>query len=112
MKYTYEFFKGPFNVLMIKLPKEIELVSELLENDVHGKEWVEELDKVLNKEINCANFRGNSCDLDVKPDFTKIIHRYVEDEEYTCEIETIELKNLMLVWLTEYENDLQNRNLN
>ncbi|CAG9611988.1 Antitoxin [Bacillus rhizoplanae] len=112
MKYTYEFFKGPFNVLMIKLPKEIEIVSELLENDVHGKEWIEELNKVLSGEVNSLEFGGNSCDLEVKPDFTKITHRYVEDEENTCEIETIELKNLMLVWLAEYENYLQNRNSN
>lgn len=35
----------------------------------------------------------------------------MEDEEYTCDIETIELKNLILVWLTECENYLKNRDL-
>ena len=112
MKYEYKFYKGFLPFPMIKLPKEIEIVSELLENDVHGKEWIEELDKVLNKEIDCANFGGNSCDLEVKPDFTTITHRYADDEEYTCRIETIELKNLILVWLEEYENYLQNRDSN
>ncbi|MFI8707132.1 hypothetical protein ACIGHG_08625 [Bacillus sp. NPDC077411] len=112
MKYSYEFSKGPFDILLINLPEEIALVGEFLGSDVHGKEWIEELDKVLNKEIDCANFGGNSCDLEVKPDFTTITHRYADDEEYTCRIETIELKNLILVWLEEYENYLQNRDSN
>ncbi|MGE6617516.1 hypothetical protein [Bacillus mycoides] len=112
MKYSYKFCKGPFDILLISLPEEISLVGEFLQSDVHTKTWIEELDKVLNAKVDFLEFGGNSCDLEIRPDYTKITHRYVEDEEYTCEIETIELKNLMLVWLTEYENDLQNRDLN
>ncbi|MGG0276943.1 hypothetical protein [Bacillus rhizoplanae] len=112
MKYNYEFSKGPFDILLISLPKEIALVGEFLRSDVHSKTWIEELDKVLNGEVSSLEFGGNSCDLEIGSDYTKITHRYVEDEENTCEIETIELKNLMLVWLAEYENYLQNRDSN
>ncbi|MGI2750923.1 hypothetical protein ACRS52_20230 [Bacillus cytotoxicus] len=48
----------------------------------------------------------------MEADYTKILHRFYEDGENTCEIETIELKNLMLVWLAAYENYLKDRDSN
>ncbi|MDH4423528.1 hypothetical protein CN931_19910 [Bacillus sp. AFS054943] len=104
MKYTYEFFKGPFNLLMIKLPENISLVGEFLENDIQNSDgvfWLSRINKVLNGEINSLKLGGNSCDLEICNDFTKITHRYIEDENHSCSIETDELKNLILVWVKE-----------
>ncbi|MEI4801988.1 hypothetical protein WAZ07_11745 [Bacillus sp. FJAT-51639] len=104
MKYTYEFFKGPFNTLMIKLSEKISLVGEVLENDIQngdGLFWISRIDKVLNKELDIIELGGNSCDLEIQRDYTKITHRYIEDENNSCMIETFELKELILIWVAE-----------
>ncbi|MEY8348280.1 hypothetical protein AALF16_08215 [Bacillus cereus] len=97
---------------MIELPEKISLVADLLEDDIHSNHGIQYLDKVLNGELDFLEINGNSCNLEIRADYTKITNRYVDDEENTCEIETIELKNLMLVWLVEYENYLRNRDSN
>lgn len=112
MKYTYRIYEGPLNTLMIELPEKISLVADLLEDDIHSNHGIQYLDKVLNGELDFLEINGNSCNLEIRADYTKITNRYVDDEENTCEIETIELKNLMLVWLVEYENYLRNRDSN
>ncbi|WP_244547953.1 hypothetical protein [Bacillus sp. 103mf] len=112
MKYSYEFWHHPFGGLRIRLPNEISLVSDLLEDDIHSEHGLQYLNRVLNGEVSHLEIGGNSCDLKIQADYTKIVHRYYEEKENTCEIETIELKNLMLVWLAEYENYLQNRDSN
>ena len=112
MKYKYKIHVGPLNILRIECPKEISLVSDFLEDDIHSEHGLQYLNKVLNGEVDYIEIGGNSCDLKIRADYTKIVHRYYEEEENTCEIETIELKNLMLVWLAEYENYLQNRDFN
>ncbi|HFK1548819.1 hypothetical protein KQI67_15195 [Bacillus albus] len=106
MKYTYEFFQGPFNLLMIKLPENISLVGEFLENDIQNSDgvfWLSRINKVLSDEIDSLKLCGNSCDLEIRNDFTNITHRYIEDENISCNIETDELKNLILVWVKEIE---------
>ncbi|WP_410985387.1 hypothetical protein [Bacillus cereus] len=112
MKYTYRIYEGPLNTLMIELPEKISLVADLLEDDIHSNHGIQYLDKVLNGELDFLEISGNSCNLEIKADYTKILHRFYEDGENTCEIETIELKNLMLVWLAEYENYLKDRDSN
>ncbi|MDC2864222.1 MULTISPECIES: hypothetical protein [unclassified Bacillus (in: firmicutes)] len=112
MKYEYKIYICPLNILRIELPKEISLVSDLLEDDIHSEHGLQYLNRVLNGEVNHIEIGGNSCDLKIRTDYTKIVHRYYEEEENTCEIETIELKSLMLVWLAEYEIYLQNRDSN
>lgn len=112
MKYTYRIYEGPLNTLMIELPEKISLVADLLEDDIHSNHGIQYLDKVLNGELDFLEIKGNSCNLEIRADYTKITNRYVDDEENTCEIETIELKSLMLVWLAEYENYLRNRDSN
>ncbi|WP_243765216.1 hypothetical protein [Bacillus arachidis] len=102
----------PLNTLMIELPEKISLVADLLEDDIHSNHGIQYLDKVLNGELDFLEINGNSCNLEIRADYTKITNRYVDDEENTCEIETIELKSLMLVWLAEYENYLRNRDSN
>ncbi|PEB32507.1 hypothetical protein [Bacillus cereus] len=108
MKYKYEFFQGPFNLLMIKLPENISLVGEFLENDIQNSDgvfWLSRINKVLNCEVDSLELGGNSCDLEIRNDFTKITHRYIEDENYSCNIETDELKELILVWVKEKEKE-------
>ncbi|HHY2686988.1 TPA: hypothetical protein ACV5PF_000625 [Bacillus cereus] len=108
MKYTYEFYQGPFNLLMIKLPENISLVGEFLENDIQNSDgvfWLSRINKVLNCEVDSLELGGNSCDLEIRNDFTKIIHRYIEDENYSCNIETDELQELILVWVKEKEKE-------
>ncbi|KWU61034.1 hypothetical protein AWW70_16730 [Bacillus mycoides] len=106
MKYTYEFFQGPFNLLMIKLPENISLVGEFLENDIQNSDgvfWLSRINKVLNCAVDSLKLGRNSCDLEIRNDFTKITHRYIEDENYSGNIETDELKKLILVWVKEKE---------
>ncbi|EJQ50050.1 hypothetical protein IEI_03002 [Bacillus wiedmannii] len=101
MKYNYEFIVGPYDTLLIKLPSEISIVADFLASDIQGgtaEPWITEIDQVLNGKEESSKFGGNACDLEIKPDFTHISNRYIEDEDYSCTIETSELRELILIW--------------
>lgn len=104
MKYNYEFIIGPYDTLLMKLPSEISIVADFLASDIQGgsaEPWITEIDQVLNGKEKSSNFGGNACELEINPDFTKISNHYVEDEKYSCTIETSELRELILIWEAE-----------
>ena len=109
MKYDYQFRTIDFGQfgkdLIIDLPKEIELVTTFLGSDVQGgdgRSFLNVIDKVLNGQEEYQEFGGNICVLQISPDKTKVLDSLADDGigNY-CEIETNELKELILLWVQE-----------
>lgn len=113
MKYPYEFkvvkIDETSKVLSIKLPKEIELIETFLFADIQSgigsKDWVlEAIDKVLSGKSKIEKLSGNICCLIIEKDITEVRDNYVEYTDVKpCTIETIELRELINIWCSEYE---------
>ena len=112
MKYNYEFVTlttkppHPQNFLAIRLPKSIALVEVFLGSDVQepvsGKFFLEAIDKVLSGQEKYREVGGNVCILQISRDKTKVLDSLAADGVGNCcEIETPELKELILLWLKE-----------
>lgn len=73
-------------------------------------DWIlEEIHSILNGEKNYVVVNGNICGLEIQNDTTTILDNLAEDGkgEY-CEIETMELVELIHIWLNkrkEYKKD-------
>jgi len=108
LKYSYQFRTVTVTqfrkVLIIDLPEEIELVATFLNSDVQndGHWFLDAIDKVLSGQADYQEFGGNVCIIKVTPKMTKVIDSLADDGigNY-CEIETEELKELILIWLKE-----------
>jgi len=108
LKYNYSFkivnINENHNILTIDLPKEIRIVSTFLQSDVQsdGYWFLEVIDKVLRGKEIYQEFGGNICILQIKPDITIILDSLADDGiGNSCEIETIELKELIEIWEKE-----------
>lgn len=108
MKYNYQFRTIDFGQfgkdLIIDLPKEIELVSTFLGSDVQsdGRWFLDVIDKVLSGQEEYQEFGGNVCVLQIFRNKTKVLDSLADDGIGSCcEIETNELKELIILWLTE-----------
>ena len=108
MKYSYSFrivhINENYNVLTIDLPREIKIVSTFLQSDVQsdGHWFLEAIDKVLSGKETYQEFGGNICILQIKPDKTIFLDSLADDGiGNSCEIETIELKELIEIWEKE-----------
>lgn len=111
MKYPYSFEVLNSSDLVMRLPQEIKLVETFLGIEVTSfGDWIlEEIHNVLNGEKNYVVVNGNICGLEIRNDTTTVLDNLAEDGkgEY-CEIETMELVELIHIWLNkrkEYKKD-------
>lgn len=106
MKYNYSFRKvyleNNSSILIMDLPKKIGLVTMFLDADVqsNGYWFIETIDKVLNGEEKYQEVGGNTCILQINPEYTTVIDDLSEDlTNNSCRIETSELRELIDIWL-------------
>jgi hypothetical protein len=93
---------------VMRLPKEIELVTKFLFSDVQRSTegyFLSAIDRVLSCEAPYSEAGGNVCRLEIKKDFTRVIDTLADDEtENECLIETEELRELIVIWSELIEN--------
>ncbi|NRR17596.1 hypothetical protein [Bacillus pacificus] len=102
MKYEYSFEVLDDEILIMKLPKEIELVGTFLYVEVSAfGDWIlDEINSVLNNEKNYGVVNGNICGLEIRRSTTTVLDNLAEDGKGEfCEIETDELLNLIHIWI-------------
>ena len=113
MKYEYSFEVLDNDVLIMRLPKEIELVGTFVYVEVSAfGDWIlEEIHSVLNGEKDYGEVNGNICGLEIRKDTTTVLDNLAEDDKGTfCEIETIELVNLIHIWLDKQKEFKKKKN--
>lgn len=104
MKYNFGFDLTPLGSVRIILPPELSVVATFLEDDVQGDDgafWVSRINQVFAQDLDCVELGGNSCNLEVRKDITRVTNEYLEGEQNECLIETIELRNLIEAWVEE-----------
>lgn len=110
MKYPFEFttikIDEAHEVLTIHLPQELSMVSEFLlcdvQSDTHGRYYLETIGNVLCGKESTQLIEGNVYELSIKGDITVLTNALLKnDPPNYCKIETIELKELILLWLNE-----------
>lgn len=111
MKYNYEFrftqLENGNNVLTMDLPKEIELVSAFLHGIGSSGNWyIDGINAVLYDEQEYQEIDGEFYGLEIRKDFTRLHDVFGIGEE--CTIETVELKEIIEIWLSEYRNVKKN----
>ncbi len=109
VKYPYHIEYTKFGSPVMRLPKEIELVTTFLLCDVQGPlgrtSFLSEIDRVLRGEVPYSEIAGNVCGLQIRKDLTRVIDTLADDEtENACVIETWELRELMVIWCGLTEN--------
>ena len=111
MKYPYSFEVLKSRHLVMRLPQEIKLVETFLGIEVSAfGDWIlKEIQSVLNGEKNYVVVNGNIYGLEIRNDTTTVLDNLAEDGkgEY-CEIETMDLVELIHIWLDkqkEYKKD-------
>lgn len=109
MKYPYatEVLQvGPHQVLIMRVPDEIELVATFLSSDARdmGDFFLEAIEKVLSGQESYQEVSGNVCGLEIRKELTRVIDNLADDGiGNACTIETEELKQLIEVWLDHLE---------
>lgn len=97
------------NRLLPCLPEGYELVEIFLSSEVQDRKWsgsffLDAIEKVLSGQESAYSIGGNVIGLRIWPDRTEVVDTLSdEEEEPMCEIETLELKQLLLAWLVELE---------
>ncbi|PEJ28566.1 hypothetical protein [Bacillus pseudomycoides] len=102
MKYPYSFEVLTNGKLVMRLPQEIKLIETFLGVEVSAfGDWIlEEIHSVLNGKEDHVVVNGNICGLEIRKDTTTVLDNLAEDgKEEFCEIETIELVDLIHIWL-------------
>ena len=102
MKYPYHVEYTKFGLPIMRLPKEIKLVETLLFSDIQGsggEYFLSEIDRILQGKAAYSEIAGNVCGLEIKKDFTRVIDMLADDGiGKACVIETLELRELILIW--------------
>jgi hypothetical protein len=102
MKYPYSIEYTKYGSPVLRLPKEIELVTTCLFSDVQRSTegyFLSAIDRVLSGEAPYWEAAGNVCRFEIKKDFTRVIDTLADDEtENECLIETEELRELIVIW--------------
>ncbi len=94
---------------MIRLEEPIKLIETFLFADIEdgtgSYDWVmEKIKLVLSMESEFEEICGNICCIEIKKKMTKVIDTLNPDESNNnCQIETLELKELIDIWVTEYK---------
>lgn len=110
MKYKYKFdeivFKSGNKIRIIIMEEEKHrMIAQFLMSDIQGgdAEYVFlAIDNVLDQKIPYKLLNGNICGVEIHKEKTQIYDNLTEDgKEDWCEIETIELRKLVEVWVNE-----------
>lgn len=108
MKYEYTFrevnLRNNTKCLAIDLPKEITVVIDFLLSDVSYIDtfFLKSIDSVLSGKKKLLQVSGNACVLVIKKDWTTVSCEFANfGEGDSCEIETDELRELILIWQEE-----------
>ena len=113
MKYHYEFdtitFHDNSKKLIINVDESIDLVEGFLFTEVsYGHSYQRYMDKIVEVENGVYEeytLRGNVYQIEIHPDFTKVVDTLSEDTtNNSCMIETSELKELMDVWVAKQKD--------
>jgi hypothetical protein len=111
MKYSYHVQYTKRGSPVLRLPKELELVTTFLFSDVQRPivgYYLSAIDRVLSDEKPYEEAAGNVCRLEIKKDFTRIIDTLAEaDAKNECTIETEELRELIVTWSELINNPIQ-----
>ncbi|MDP9739367.1 UNVERIFIED_ORG: hypothetical protein QFZ59_001197 [Bacillus sp. B2I3] len=101
MKYSYEFYRDHLEMLRIKLPGEIELFADFIEDistEQKADEYITKVENVLNGLYQDFEIQLNATSVLIKKDITVLEHLFTYEEPYENEMETEEFKELMLIW--------------
>jgi hypothetical protein len=101
MKYSYEFYRDHLEMLRIKLPGEIELFTDFIEDistEQKADEYITKVENVLNGLYQDFEIQLNATSVLIKKDMTVLEHLFTYEEPYENEMETEEFKELMLIW--------------
>lgn len=105
MKYEYTFREldlgNSIKSLLINLPEEINVVMDFLTSDVSciNTFFLESIDLVLSGSEKTRTVSGNACVLEIGKDRTTVSCEFANfGEGDSCEIETDELRELILIW--------------
>ncbi|MFF2496844.1 tRNA-Val4 [Peribacillus sp. NPDC058075] len=101
MKYAYEFYRDHLEILRIKLPGEIKLFADFIEDiptEEEADEYITIVENVLNGLHEKFEIQLNATSVLIKKDMTVLEHFYRYEEPYGNELETEEFKELMLIW--------------
>ncbi|MFS0765688.1 tRNA-Val4 [Peribacillus phoenicis] len=101
MKYPYEFFRDHLEMLRIKLPGEIELFADFIEDistEQKTNEYITIVESVLNGLYQDFEIQLNATSVLIKKDMTILEHLFTYEEPYENEMETEQFKELMLIW--------------
>lgn len=106
MKYNYKIEKVKTNwgteILTMVLPQEISVAASFISNITEDmSEWyLEGFNNVLSGEEEYQERDGEFFGSQIKKDFTKIYDMFKGINEF-CQMETVELKELIEIWLNE-----------
>ncbi|MGG0186036.1 hypothetical protein [Bacillus rhizoplanae] len=100
MKYTHEFWRDPFGGLRIRLPKEITIVSDFIENldEDEADEYIEILDHVTEGKHPNFELEYNAAAVFIEPEYTSAINFFMSPPNNQCKIETSEFRKLLVLW--------------
>lgn len=101
MKYSYDFFRDHVGTLRIKLPGEIELFADFIEDistEQKADEYITKVENVLNGLYQDFEIQLNATSVLIKKDMTVLEHLFTYEEPYENEMETEQFKELMLIW--------------
>ncbi|MBT2646731.1 tRNA-Val4 [Bacillus sp. ISL-34] len=101
MKYSYEFYRDHLEMLRIKLPGEIELFADFIEDistEQKADEYITKVENVLNGLYQDFEIQLNATSVLIKKDMTVLEHLFTFEEPYENEMETEQFKELMLIW--------------
>ncbi|MCY9002871.1 tRNA-Val4 [Bacillus sp. AFS043905] len=101
MKYSYEFYRDHLEMLRIKLPGEIELFADFIEDistEQKADEYITKVENVLNGLYQDFEIQLNATSVLIKKDMTVLEHLFTYEEPYENEMETEQFKELMLIW--------------
>ncbi|MCZ0874136.1 tRNA-Val4 [Peribacillus sp. AS_2] len=101
MKYSYEFYRDHLEMLRIKLPGEIELFADFIEDistEQKADEYITKVENVLNGLYQDFEIQLNATSVLIKKDMTVLEHLFTYEEPFENEMETEQFKELMLIW--------------
>ncbi|MFC7370767.1 tRNA-Val4 [Fictibacillus iocasae] len=101
MKYVYSLYRDHLDVLRIKLPDEIKIFSDFIEDittEQEIDEYIEDIKKVINGVYEDFEIELNATSAFIKKDVTTVENPYRIEEPYENRIETEQFLELLLIW--------------
>ncbi|MED4494579.1 tRNA-Val4 [Heyndrickxia coagulans] len=100
-EYQYNFYRDPLNVLRIKLPDDIKLFADFIEDiatEQELDEYVEDIEKVLNGSCEDFEIQLNAANVFIKKDVTTVENIFRVEGPYENTIETKQFLEMLLIW--------------